>query len=95
MIFVDCSLEKTEDVPVNITSLSFPPVFTKYDFVFPSTVLLIFSVSENPPPPCLEIVEVLASNDRALRMAGSILGAMFECTKVTALHCWLRFSNAI
>lgn len=58
-------------IPVNISSLSFSPVFTKNNFCLPSTVPLILNVLANPPPPCFDIVAEEGSRERAFNMAGS------------------------
>lgn len=67
------------DIPVNITSESSPfPIFTKYNFSFPlGSLLESLNVEAKPEPPCEAIVVVAASRERALRIAGSIFGAIF------------------
>lgn len=66
-------------IPANIISLFFPlPIFTKYNFSFPSRSLVeSLKVEAKPEPPWGVMVVVSASRDRALRIAGSILGDIF------------------
>ena len=70
--------ERARELPANMISLSFPfPCFTKNSFSSPSLPLLvILKVDAKPLPPCEAIVVVATSSESALRIAGSILGAM-------------------
>jgi len=62
---------------VNITSLALPfPCLMKKSFSLPSAWLVILNVDAKPEPPCEAMLVVAASMESAVRIAGSILGAM-------------------